>query len=125
LAAGAESPATALSDPDLERIAADEGWDSSDVAAMRAYLDRNAGRVADEPGTEAGTEVGTDLATDAEPDPEGRQMEPAAAAAASAHEGPVASPPAPAGPPPDQDWLRGRRGTAAGAYRRLRRLFDS
>jgi hypothetical protein len=92
------SPTTTVSDTDLERIAADEGWDSSDVEAMRAYLHRNAGRVADEPPP--------DQPAEAAPEPPGPPSEPRDAQQ-------------------DQDWLRGRRGTAAGAYRRLRRLFDN
>jgi hypothetical protein len=92
------SPAASVSDADLERIAADEGWDSSDVEAMRAYLHRTAGRVADE--------LPPDQSAEAEPEPPGPPSE-----SADTQQ--------------DQDWLRGRRGTAAGAYRRLRRLFDN
>jgi hypothetical protein len=108
------APATAVSDEDLERVAADEGWDGSEVDAIRSYLDRTSGRVADEPPAD---EPPADEAVSAAP----HAVEPSELSTAESAEPARSSQPV----APDQDWLRGRRGTAAGAYRRLRRLFDS
>jgi hypothetical protein len=124
-------PKIAVSDAELERIAAAEGWDSEDVDAIRSYLGRTAGQVADEspPPSTAATEVAPSETT-GQPSIEGRPStgEPEPRSGAESHaaqpwavDEPTTSP----GPSPDQDWLRGRRSPAAGAYRRLRRLFDS
>jgi hypothetical protein len=93
-------PETPISDEEIERLASDEGWDESEVDAIRAYLGRSetSGPAADEPAAERPS---SDAATEQ-----------------------PAEPAAPASSPLDQDWLRGRRGPAATAYRRLRRLIQ-
>lgn len=89
-----ERPGDEPSEDDIVRLASNEGWSDEEIAAMRAYLTADAAGTADDP---------------------------AAAPAA----GDAARPPDAAAPLPlDQDWLRGRRGPAATAYRRLRRIFQ-
>jgi hypothetical protein len=98
-----ETQEEAPSDEQIDRLA-DEGWGSDEVEAIRSYLGR-AGV--------AGTESPAQRAAE-EPTTEGAAE-------------PASQPGADPMPPPglDQDWLRGRRGPAATAYRRLRRLFNS
>ena len=97
-----ERPETITPDEAIERLAGDEGWDEAEVDAIRAYLGQ------------------TDVVADEAERPS-----------------PPTPPTAPEPPAPevdaserttsgliDQDWLRGRRGPAATAYRRLRRLFQ-
>ncbi len=126
-------PAAAVSNAELERIAADEGWDTEEVDAIRSYLGRTAGQVADESTTPpappaASAEAVPEAAPGAVPEAAG----PPSPVESPAMEPPTPTEPLPADDPqaapgfsPDQDWLRSRRGPAAGAYRRLRRLFDS
>jgi hypothetical protein len=91
------------SDEQIDRLA-QEGWDSDEVEAIRSYLGRAGIAGPEEPTTDRAAEQ--PAAPTAEPAPEPGP-------------GPMPSPGL------DQDWLRGRRGPAATAYRRLRRLFDS
>ncbi|HLA64974.1 MAG TPA: hypothetical protein VK600_00165 [Candidatus Saccharimonadales bacterium] len=139
------APATGLqlTDEELAQLAADEGWDTSEVDAIRTLIGRGA------PQPEARDELpgSGDLrdamaALDAipirtnststvnEPDEEWWRQ-PArpmfdAGGPDTAHQ---AAPSAPGrgfgslGPEPDPEWLRRRRGPAANAYRRIRRLF--
>jgi hypothetical protein len=88
-----------VSGDDIERLASSEGWTSDEVDALRAYLVRGESAADDAPRRPA-----PEAAQGA---PNGADETPAPAIHA------------------DQDWLRGRRGSAATAYRRLRRLFQS
>ena len=86
---------TELTDEQLAQLAHDEGWPPEEVNAIRSFLGR--------PTTIA---FGVGGGSPAIPPP------------------PVSRPPGTRAPAPgDPDWLRGRRGPAATAYRRLRRLF--
>jgi len=141
-----------LSDAELAQLAADEGWDSSEVDAIRTLI----GRGAPEPEPRGELPGAQDLrealaALDAVPIEAG--------AATAANEAVAATPANPAdeewwrqparpafdpggadvarqttpstpgrafgslGAEPDPEWLRRRRGPAANAYRRIRRLF--
>ncbi|HEX6127562.1 MAG TPA: helix-turn-helix domain-containing protein [Candidatus Limnocylindria bacterium] len=106
------------SDEQIDRLA-EEGWGSDEVEAIRSYLGR-AGQAGPEPSKPPAPTPPTDRAAE---QPTGQAPEQPAA--------PTAEPAPEPGPEPmpspglDQDWLRGRRGPAATAYRRLRRLFDS
>ena len=91
------------SDEQIDRLA-DEGWGSDEVDAIRSYLGR-AGVAESEAAAPPSPE---------EPAPQG-------AAEPAPEPGPEPMP----SPGFDQDWLRGRRGPAATAYRRLRRLFNA
>ena len=139
----------------LGAVAAEEGWDESEVEAVRAYLSRVSPPASSANPTERDAPPPTVL--DSEPTP----MAPSAAhrperslpggdelAAAMADlerreeprpaTGGFAAPPD-AGPQPDQahdrydlgpapgepEWLRGRQDAAARAYRRLRRIFPN
>jgi hypothetical protein len=96
-------------DEEIERLADDEGWDETEVDAIRSYLGRaDAGRTEDQ--------------EEASSPPQSTAPEPPDATEAQAGETDASD--RTAAPLPDQDWLRGRRGPAAGAYRRLRRLFQ-
>ena len=135
-------PPLTMTEAELAQLARDEGWDEAEVAAIRAMISRPAHRPVELPGgteldeamaaldavpvhPEVGAEpphewtkpvTGSDVpsthddwAFEAEPDPRPTYS---------------AQPPmAPRRPAPDPNWLRQRRGPAASAYRRLRRLF--
>jgi hypothetical protein len=93
--ADAMSSDDAVSDEDIARLAGNEGWSPADVDALRAYLVRGE------------TPRDSSAAPPAGTGPDPQTATPGLAAA-----------------PLDQDWLRGRRGPAATAYRRLRRIFQ-
>ncbi|HEX6654904.1 MAG TPA: hypothetical protein VF153_01705, partial [Candidatus Limnocylindria bacterium] len=103
----AQPPVLELSDAELSQLAEDEGWDSDEVEAIRSLLGRPTPPTATQPVDDA-------------PPPLLEQSSQ------------MAVPPPPAARPPqrhsmssmgDPQWLKGRRGPAATAYRRLRRLF--
>ncbi|HEX3218448.1 MAG TPA: hypothetical protein VHU77_00225 [Candidatus Limnocylindria bacterium] len=104
----AEPPPLELTDAELSQLAEDEGWDDAEVEAIRRLLGR--------PNT-----------------PDASAPEPEAAPASEVPSAEMPADTAPAMPRPpqrhamssmsDPQWLRGRRGPAATAYRRLRRLF--
>jgi hypothetical protein len=109
-----QPPALELTDAELSQLAEDEGWDVEEVEAIRRLLGRP---TAPEPSaSETGAEEtpntteasATSSVTPAETDlpPQPRPMPRHAMSSMS-----------------DPQWLRGRRGPAATAYRRLRRLF--
>jgi hypothetical protein len=100
-----EPPALELSDAELSRLAHDEGWDTSEVEAIRRLLGRPA----------EGVEL--TMAPQFRDEPLGgtASAEPSAAAPNPARHSMSAM--------SDPRWLKGRRGPAATAYRRLRRLF--
>ena len=142
-------PPLAMTEDELSRLALDEGWDEAEVAAIRAMITPPPRLAVDLPG---GSELDEAMAAlDAVPvQPDGyrgsasRQwVKPAADENQPRSQDPwafEAEPPAPFQPrsdPPvasDQDatprssptepgWLGRGQGTAASAYRRLRRLF--
>lgn len=142
-------PPLAMTEDELTRLALDEGWDEAEVAAIRAMITPPPRLAVDLPG---GSELDDAMAAlDAVPiQPDGyrgsasRQwVKPATEENQPHSQDPwafEAEPPAPFQPrsePPvasDQDanprgtatepgWLVRRQGTAASAYRRLRRLF--
>jgi hypothetical protein len=147
------SPVLELSDAELSQLAEDEGWDRAEVEAIRSLLGRPSGAAAptddadplstpDEPddpndpkgpGASSAPDV-TSGAVEPAPDPTedagddspddvppgvGAQ-EPEAAAKPTQR---LIHPTGPMLPSADPLWLKGRRGPAATAYRRLRRLF--
>jgi hypothetical protein len=140
--AQATPPALELSDAELAQLAEDEGWDVEEVEAIRRLL----GRPSDAPPPSAAPREASDIPGQ----PARPGLAPAVDAAARPLDGPAAgtatpdlgipgareaSPPAESasssglseggGGDPDQDWPQGRSGTAAEAYRRLRKLFPS
>jgi hypothetical protein len=121
-------PVLELSDAELAQLAEDEGWNLDEVEAIRRLL----GRPSDAPPQEA----------PAAEQPNHRPESGAASAttnpsldagASSAETGAEPwSPRSPSGetstgedPVHDPEWLQGRSGAAAEAYRRLRKLFPS
>jgi len=137
------APVLELSDAELAQLAEDEGWDADEVEAIRRLLGRQSDAPPPEPFPPAAP------ARDA--DPEGA---PSPGEQAGSLSGGSAAPPAgtasqrgfaDAGGPPqswsprppgsasgagtdesiDSDWLQGRSGAAADAYRRLRKLFPN
>jgi hypothetical protein len=132
-----------LSDAELAQLAADEGWDPSEVDAIRTLI----GRGAPEPEPRGELPGAEDLreamaALDAIPIETGaaraeneadeewwrQPARPASQAGGSdaARPTPRGVIPEPFPSPntaPDPEWLRRRRGPAADAYRRIRRLF--
>jgi hypothetical protein len=132
---GGEKPIVLeLSDDELARLAEDEGWDLDEVEAIRTFLGRDA-----ETG-EPAPETNEPASETNEPAPETNQAAPETDAPppeAGMGEVPPADlardePPGYEQPdydehrpprPGDPAWLHGRRGPAATAYRRLRRLF--
>lgn len=139
----AEPPLLAMTEEELDRLARDEGWDESEVAAIRAMIARPATAAVVLPGAAElddamaalhGVPVEADAATGpprewAKP-PTGGDDEPAvyddwafqveAAPPPTPAPAPLAAPRRPAA---DPGWLRRRQGRAANAYRTLRRLF--
>ncbi|MDP9250760.1 MAG: hypothetical protein M3O78_05275 [Chloroflexota bacterium] len=132
-----------LSDAELAQLASDEGWDSSEVDAIRTLI----GRGAPEPEPRGELPGADDLrealaALDAVPIEAGptssandadeewwRQPARPAFDPVGPETARQAAPSTPGrafgslGAEPDPDWLRRRRGPAANAYRRIRRLF--
>jgi hypothetical protein len=156
-------PVLELSDAELSQLAEDEGWDTSEVEAIRSLLGRapeappapteqqrastvvetpappSPPAVADEP-----TSAAEEAPPPAEPESFGAPPEQRSAADESIQaiavdrEAPTETSAAPSAahrpatptrpkayPTADPLWLKGRRGPAATAYRRLRRLFPS
>jgi hypothetical protein len=108
-----ERPVLELSDAELAQLAADEGWDAAEVEAIRSLLGR--------PNAAAPSPAVAERPVAGPP--------PAPGVAGSQSPAPAEG--APPMPPrrhsmssmSDPQWLKGRRGPAATAYRRLRRLF--
>ena len=90
-----QSTQTELSDDQLAQLARDEGWPPDELSAIRSFL---------------GRPMAVSLSKRDEPPP-------------PAPPSIVQAPPTRTLAPGDPDWLRGRRGPAATAYRRLRRLL--
>jgi hypothetical protein len=126
---GAEPPHTPvepaplqLSDAEIEQLASSEGWDEEEVAAIRGLLGRA------EPGPEIESPARAEPSPAAREGTTDRQQaipigEPQTRPASPQHR-PSPIRPSNAGPEA-ADWLQGRRGPAATAYRRLRRIFQS
>jgi hypothetical protein len=140
--AEAARPPLAMTEEELARLAVDEGWDDAEVAAIRAMISVPAPQAVQLPG---GLELDEAMAAlnavpleaDANAEPPHEWAKPTTGRdepvayddwAFEAEPGPS---PAPAPAPQDAarrlvadpGWLRRRRGPAASAYRRLRRLF--
>ena len=98
----AEQTVLELSDAELSQLAEDEGWDTAEVEAIRSLLGRQAPAPAP---------------AQPQPDPAEPPVMPANAAE------PRPAPRHSMSSMSDPQWLQGRRGPAATAYRRLRRLF--
>jgi hypothetical protein len=129
---GVRAQVLELSDRELERLASDEGWEVEEVQAIRTFLGRPEAHEPEvtepeitEPEATETEAPEADVRAGAKPDsvePPPTPSEPPAAAASRQSQ--FAPPPYPRpGNPGDADWLHGRRGPAANAYRRLRRLF--
>jgi len=134
----------ALSEDELARLARDEGWDATEVAAIRAMIGSSPAQSIELPGAEeldvamAAFDVAP-IRPQADPSREwakaAREREEPVVYEEWAYESEPSPPPAtsqplnlfqqPAArrPTSDPGWLRSRRGPAATAYRRLRRLF--
>jgi hypothetical protein len=143
----AARPPLAMTEDELARLALDEGWDDSEVAAIRAMITPPSSATVDLPGAAELHEamaaldavpVRTDPQYDAsrqwsKPTPDDEE-EPARNDDWAFEAEPAPPPPAPARPPidvtstlrhsaDDPGWLERRQGPAAAAYRRLRRLL--
>jgi hypothetical protein len=143
-------PPLAMTEDELARLALDEGWDESEVAAIRAMitpLPPSPSSTVDLPGAAELHEAMAALeAVPVQADPAYDVSRQWAKSAPDddeptrhddwAFEAEPAPPPRPAAPRPpidvtselrrtaeDPNWLRRRQGPAAAAYRRLRRLF--
>jgi hypothetical protein len=121
------TPTLELSDAELAQLAEDEGWDPDEVEAIRRLL----GRPSDAP-PELPVQPAVDIRRpetrlDAQPEgprPTDRPPTPPAGPTSAEPSGPeTSSPPQGTGIVDDPDWLEDRGGTAAEAYRRLRKLF--
>jgi len=125
-------PPLAMTEEELAQLARDEGWDDAEVAAIRAMIWRPSAPGVELPGAAELDEAMAALhAVPVEPDVDAK--------ASGGHEAPdddwafdePSAPLRPADAPPyrprrpaaDADWTRNRKGPAASAYRRLRRLF--
>jgi hypothetical protein len=139
-------PPLAMTEDELARLALDEGWDESEVAAIRAMITPLPSSTVDLPGAAELHEAMAALeAVPVQVDPvyDGSRQwakqapddaEPARHDDWAFEAEPAPPPPAPTRPPSDvtsalrraledPGWLRRRQGPAAEAYRRLRRLF--
>jgi hypothetical protein len=129
-----DPPVLELSDAELSQLAEDEGWDTAEVEAIRSLLGRPTSSPPDQ------VQAEPTMSQPMTPGPEDTQISSAEATAMDLPESetPSAAPPSegPSSTPPsaravrhsmssmgDPQWLQGRRGPAATAYRRLRRLF--
>jgi hypothetical protein len=108
-----------LSDAELTQLAEDEGWDSEEVEAIRRLLGRPSDGPPPEPAPAPSAAEGPAEAS--YPAAEPRQP------AEGAPPTPSSEPWSPNAPNAEDDpeWLEGRGGAAAEAYRRLRKLFPS
>jgi hypothetical protein len=111
-----DTPVLELSDAELSQLAADEGWDAAEVEAIRSLLGR--------PNPTASTPLVPQPAA-VEPEPPPAAPEPPAPVPTGEDAAPSAAAPRrhSMSSMNDPQWLKGRRGPAATAYRRLRRLF--
>ena len=144
-------PPLAMTEDELARLALDEGWDESEVAAIRAMITPIPSPRVDLPGAAElqdamaaleAVPVRSDPRYDvsrqwAKPAPDEQPPARHDDWAFEAEPAPPAATPPAAQPPrtttdvtaalrravADQGWLRRRQGPAAAAYRRLRRLF--
>jgi hypothetical protein len=128
-------PVLALSDTELTQLARDEGWDMAEVDAIRSFLVGPATDASDVDQSPAAAQADADPDRAAEstpdPEPEPPGAEPPRASAGFDRSTALGLQPhrPPQDPttwrpaPPEPQWLRGRRGPAATAFRRLRRLF--
>jgi hypothetical protein len=124
------TPVLELSDAELAQLAEDEGWDADEVEAIRRLLGRPSDAPPPEPFSPSPGERAVPLSGSAPP--------PAAAAPQPGFGDTSRTPTSWSSRPPgnasgaetadesvDPDWLQGRSGAAADAYRRLRKLFPN
>ena len=128
-------PPLAMTEEELAQLARDEGWDDAEVAAIRAMIWRPSAPGVELPGAAELDEAMAALhAVPVEPDADPDAKASGAHQAAADDDWVVDEPSGPLRPadaPPyrrlrpaaDADWTRNRKGPAASAYRRLRRLF--
>ena len=136
----AVAPPLAMTEEELAQLARDEGWDDAEVEAIRAMISRPAPRAVQLPGAAELDEAMTALQAvpigsqaDASPRQWAKPATPGAETSGyqdwafevePAPETPALQPPqAPRRAASDPNWLRQRRGPAASAYRRIRRIF--
>lgn len=140
----AVAPPLAMTEEELAQLARDEGWDDAEVAAIRAMIARPSAGTVELPGSaELDEAINALQAVSIAPRSEAASGSQWAKPAARDEEAgadddwafEVESEPPPSQArspqasfeprraPPDSDWLRRRRGPAASAYRRIRRIF--
>ena len=137
------TPVLELSDAELAQLAEDEGWDADEVEAIRRLLGRPSDAPPPEPFSPATPERDADFgASPSSSEQAGPMSGPALPPASAASQPGVAdssgTPQSWSTRPPgnpsgtgdggesiDSDWLQGRSGAAADAYRRLRKLFPT
>jgi len=130
-----------MTEEELAQLARDEGWDDAEVEAIRAMILRPTPRTVQLPGAAELDEAMTALqavpigsqADAASPRQWAKPATPGAGTTGyedwafqvePAPETPALRPPqAPRRAAADPNWLRQRRGPAASAYRRIRRIF--
>ena len=138
----AAAPPLAMTEEELAQLARDEGWDDAEVAAIRAMISRPSAGVVELPGSAELDEAMSALHAVPIPPrsaaaPDSQWAKPVATGEETGTRDDwafqVEPSPLPAPAPqaaleprraaPDPDWLRRRRGPAASAYRRIRRIF--
>jgi hypothetical protein len=133
-------PPLTMTEEELAQLARDEGWDETEVAAIRAMISRPVSSTVELPGSAELDEAisalqAVPVAPRSAPAPGSQWAKPAARDEETRRDDwafeveapqPAASQPrfAPRRAAPDPDWVRRRRGPAATAYRRIRRLFS-
>lgn len=110
-----------LSDAELTQLAEDEGWDNEEVEAIRRLLGRPSDAPPPEPAGPVTPSAAERRAEASYPTAEPRQP----AESRPSTPSPEAWSPTTPNADDDPEWLEGRGGAAAEAYRRLRKLFPS
>ena len=137
------TPVLELSDAELAQLAEDEGWDADEVEAIRRLLGRQSdapppepfspaapARDADPPGSPSSGEQAGPLSGGSAAPPATAASQPGFADTGGAPQSWSPRPPGSASGAGtdeaiDPEWLQGRSGAAADAYRRLRKLFPN
>ncbi len=137
----AVAPPLAMTEEELAQLARDEGWDDAEVSAIRAMISRPSSRTVELPGSaeldeamsalqavpigpRADDSPGRKWAKPTTPDAATSGYDDWAFAVDPSSAQALAPQPQPAARrAADPNWLRQRRGPAASAYRRIRRIF--
>lgn len=137
------TPVLELSDAELAQLAEDEGWDADEVEAIRRLLGRQSdapppepfsptapARHADPQGSPSSGDPAGPLSSGSAPLAATTASQPGFADTGGTPQSWSPEPPGSASDAGtdesiDPDWLHGRAGAAADAYRRLRKLFPS